>query len=243
MKIRIATFNVHYLINYEEIGNLLRNNEIDICGMQEIKGQMSLNKLTSKYPEYTGIFDECYKTYGTGLVYNTHKYRLISKKTHIIGQHRGSKKSLFEVYLKHIESQKIYVFYVTHLNHLDEEQRLQEWNNIMKKITHQQDYIIMGDFNALKRSDYTDSEWEKIINVRVINKWELPQTRLLELIEKDHIDLWSVFGTPKPTSRFNTRIDYIIASGNSTYNVKCIDRIETDSSDHHCVYCDLIIQK
>jgi hypothetical protein len=46
-------------------------------------------------------------------------------------------------------------------------------------------HIIVGDFNALKRSDYTQKQWNNITKVRAQNKWEKPQDFLIEHITKD----------------------------------------------------------
>lgn len=248
--IRIATFNVHYLKNTTNVGNLLRDNKIDVCGMQEVAGQQSLNKLTNEFTNFTGVFDGCYKSYGNGLVYNHTKFEFVSKKC-IILREEGSKKTAFNVVLYHIESNRSYNFFVTHLDHVSEKQRLKEWNTFLQKAsTHFALGVtfLLGDFNALKRTDYSDQEWRAITDVRINNRWEKPETDLIDQIERDgFIDLWGKFGTPKPTSRFNTRIDYIFSyeskdlDNNRNTTVNAIDRILTNTSDHMLVLCDLFV--
>lgn len=51
--------------------------------MQEVGGLLSLKKL-SLNNEYEALFDESYKTYGNGLIYNKNKLTFVSKRTTII---------------------------------------------------------------------------------------------------------------------------------------------------------------
>jgi endonuclease/exonuclease/phosphatase family metal-dependent hydrolase len=46
-------------------------------------------------------------------------------------------------------------------------------------------HIIVGDFNALQKSDYSKKQWEEIAKVKVKNKWEKPQDLLIKHITKD----------------------------------------------------------
>lgn len=42
-----------------------------------------------------------------------------------------------------------------HLDHLEEPTRVGQWKLLMQRIDPQQPHVIMGDFNALCREDYT----------------------------------------------------------------------------------------
>jgi endonuclease/exonuclease/phosphatase family metal-dependent hydrolase len=82
-------------------------------------------------------------------------------------------------------------------------------------------HIIMGDFNAITKSDYTeDFEEEHITKVREAGRWEPPTYSLMEKMKAlGYVDLWRRTH-PDDTDRdhevttcaYNTRIDYIFLS-------------------------------
>ena len=243
---KIATFNVHYMTKMDQIGNLLRDTNVDVCGMQEVAGLQSLKKFIAQFPEFSGVFDDCYKTYGNGLVFNNNKFELVSKKTHILTEGTRSKKSAFEVSLRDLHSRETIKFVVMHLNHRWETSRLNEWKKYKSLTLEEKNVFILGDFNALTKKDYTDDEWESICNTRTQNKWEAPQTALTDQIEMDgFIDLQYQFCNsknekPKPTSRFNTRIDYLFCKSDNNVEIMNAECIQTNASDHSLVTCEIL---
>ena len=76
---------------------------------------------------------------------------------------------------------------VAHFDHRDEKKRIEEYKKISQLITNNQNLplVFIGDFNALTRSDHTDSEWERITKIRAADQWESPKTDLISLITKD----------------------------------------------------------
>ena len=234
VRLRLCTLNVHRLCNATGINNFIIDYNIDICGMQEVGGLLSLKKL-SLNNEYEALFDESYKTYGNGLIYNKNKLTFVSKRTTIISNNYG-KKSLFEVVLKY--NHELITIYVTHLNHISEPKRLYEWYNIQNLMVINR-YFILGDFNALTKSDYSEKEWHDIKNVREKDNWELPVEDLTLEIKKQYHDCLAEKGTIKNTSRFDTRIDYIYTKSiDMIINTEVID---IDISDHKPVICDIVI--
>lgn len=232
---KLSTFNVNRLTNPQQVSDYLTDNLIDICGMQEVAGIINLNKLTCiQNGNYKAVFDESYKTYGNGLVYKSN-YELVSKNTYIISN-SGSKKSLFKVVLKNHD--KLYSIYVTHLNHMSEQKRLVEWHNLLKHVNQDETHYILGDFNALTKSDYTKEELLEIYNVRKNNQWELPTYDLMNEITKLYHDC--ITNTFKITSRFNTRIDYIFTNRPDTVNNCYVFKLG-DIIDHNPVICDINI--
>lgn len=81
---KICTFNVHYVLKGKEISSFLISNQIDICGMQEVAGKHSLEKVLSN--EYEVLFDDIYKNYGNGLVYLKSKFQLLKKSSQVIAR-------------------------------------------------------------------------------------------------------------------------------------------------------------
>ena len=112
---------------------------------------------------------------------------------------------------------------------------MNEMKNILKLINpYIQSYpsILLGDFNALTKSDYNDKEWKKIYNIRRKGNWELPVHILTDKLKL----IWNDTGKNNyyETSRYNTRIDYIYTLNifTKSYNVvKTMPHI----SDHNLV--------
>lgn len=100
-------------------------------------------------------------------------------------------------------------------------------------------YFILGDFNALTKSDYSEKEWRDIKTVRENDNWELPVEDLTLEIKKQYHDCLAEKGIIKNTSRFDTRIDYIYTKSiDMVINTEVID---IDISDHKPVICDIVI--
>ena len=245
-QITIATYNVARMQfkDRNSIIQLLMENHIDVCAFQEVPGQKALDNLLQG-TEYSGCFDQLYYTYGNALVYRKDKFRKTAHQLHLL-KDGTSKKGLLSVDLQVIESLIYFRVYVTHLDHKTEPQRLREakvlLNIIESSSTGSTPFVLCGDFNCLKRSDYTENEWKAISDVRMTSKWEPPQTEIVSLFEsRGLIDYLSLFGKPEPTSRFNTRIDYIWGSRSEIVdNAKVINSL-FNQSDHKPVVCTLTL--
>lgn len=86
--IRLCTFNIHRTENPQAINQCLLDYNINIYNMQEVAGLNSLYKIPAvKNNIYEAVFDDSYKTYGNGMLYNKSKFTLIHKETHIISNH------------------------------------------------------------------------------------------------------------------------------------------------------------
>ena len=84
---------------------------------------------------------------------------------------------------------------VAHFDHREENKRIEEYKTMSQLIANNQNLplVFIGDFNALTRSDYTDSEWERITKIREDDQWELPKTDLITLIKKDNAFMDSLY--------------------------------------------------
>ena len=123
--------------------------------------------------------------------------------------------------------------------------------------------LMIGDFNALSKADYSEQDWTSIENVRKAENWELPQTELLDLIMNDEIFKFEdVFSMAKDeskgilnnvdftnlksfgTCRFDTRIDYILGNhvALQLFNIVAYEQFSVNnSSDHKLVRATLQI--
>lgn len=80
-------------------------------------------------------------------------------------------------------------------------------------------HILMGDFNAITKTDYTpEYEEEAIRLVRQNGNWEVPTYTLLQHLESlGYVDFWrkvnpTIFDEDVTTCAYHTRIDYIFVS-------------------------------
>ena len=107
--------------------------------------------------------------------------------------------------------------YVVHLEDRNEEKRvnqvkkLQEWIDSSEgKLPH----IIVGDFNALTRADYTDEYFAKIDSTRKKYKVEDASFEVTDILKSNYIDIFKVCHSnvkdvDLATSHYGTRVDYI----------------------------------
>lgn len=241
IKYTVATYNVarFEMLDSSSILKVLEDEHIDICGLQEVPGNSKLQKLLSRQSTFIGLFDNLYVSYGNGLIYRKDKFTLKSHKLHIL-RNGQNKKSALEVSLEHVSGEIVHL-YVTHLNHRTEQQRLFEINNLLK-ITEVDNstHFILGDLNSLKRSDYNDDDWNTITQVRLDNKWESPQIDVVNKIETaGYTDLLN--DNVIPTSRFNTRVDYIFSNHTDLkYNASVIVN-NNNQSDHKPVMINVLM--
>lgn len=131
----------------------------------------------------------------------------------------------------------------THLDHLTVEARLEQWKRLREALP--RDAIFCGDLNALRRADYTESEWGLIASVRRRSDWEAPVSTLTDAI---HADGWRLAGASSAhgTCRYHTRIDYIWLGPRApgrfvpgSYRV--IPAIAPRISDHELVVVDVVL--
>jgi endonuclease/exonuclease/phosphatase family metal-dependent hydrolase len=216
------------------MNELLLENQIDICGMQEVPG---IKKLCAAVDQsiWSCHFDDAYFSYGTGLIFRKDKFDLLTKKTHTLKASPG-KKTAFEVRLREkVTNQEILIF-VTHLDHKTEEQRFKEWRVLEALLPSDEPHILLGDFNSLRRSDYTDEELAVIEKSRKESNWEAPTFELIDEIEKKYQDALSLSNGVQSTCRFLTRVDYIFTFGLAQNSSFVIDSLKT--SDHQIVALD-----
>lgn len=109
-----------------------------------------------------------------------------------------------------------------HLDHVWEKNRHGQFDLLYEKhlsLENAPPHIIMGDFNAITKTDYTpDYEEEYIRSVREKGNWEVPTYTLLKKLESyGYVDYWrrvnpTIQDHDVTTCAYNTRIDYIFIS-------------------------------
>ncbi|GIQ86374.1 PGAP2-interacting protein [Kipferlia bialata] len=150
-------------------------------------------------------------------------------------------------------SGKVWV-HCTHLDHVSEDARMVQIKEAVESMpsAHAHDSlpaVLVGDFNALLRTDYTDEQWAEIKRIRGQSKWEEPKGDVLtEILSQGWYDscqispLGTVSGSVAGTCRFGTRIDYVLVSHKLLRNVRTYKIVATETTDHNavCVKVDIV---
>lgn len=130
-----------------------------------------------------------------------------------------------------------------HLDFQTEVAREHEMQRVFSAIDTKHPTLMIGDFNALNRDDYSIDEWDEIARVRQMNLWEPPVSRLMyDLKAKGWGDSRCLAPPNKvtglnSTSRFGTRVDYVMVDANvqKIFQVTSSLHISTEASDHSLV--------
>ena len=205
---KICTFNIHNFTNSDCIDStdnlvtLINKNNYDIIALQEVTDEKDLKLFVKKLKlEYNYL-------------YNRHNALLsiYSIKNNL----NKNTKERYTSCLLTISKNFILNVLNIHLNYKCEYIRIEEIRKIFSssnKYINKYPTIVMGDFNALTKEDYSNKELVHIIKERKYSKWETPVYDLTNTIKdeykfKDTRMLSNKTGD-NGTSRFNTRIDYI----------------------------------
>ncbi len=154
----------------------------------------------------------------------------------------------------------------THLDHLDENIRLSQIKYFLKK-NDKKPNLIVGDLNCLNFSDYSCEGWKEMMENRRKDSWELPKTEFMDFMRGreerkcttlqkiDELLAWLEYGDMYRdtlegkekrwdyTSRFRTRVDYILLSkrrkGAKVKGMEFCNTIKQGISDHKMFCCEL----
>lgn len=218
--ISIATFNIHdfYNSDMEETDDKIIDiiNQYDIIALQEVYNHDKLKKIKKNRS------------------WNFNRNTLTLSKFPLDSVDIGNTKERFNISIIHTPGMELCIVNL-HLNYKNENIRLKELNDILKKAKlHTDNYqsILLGDFNALTRKDYDQKKWNDIYKIRKNGNWELPVHELTDNINKE----WNDSGKDNysPTSRYDTRIDYIYTKNIDVQSYDVIQMIP-NISDHNLV--------
>jgi len=215
----VMTFNVHNFLNSDmessetQIKDLI--NKYDIVCLQEVYNKKILHKITQGYN------------------YSYNKGTIIITKFQIKEVSKNKKEPFTALFIDIPYDKRLLVINV-HLNYENEDIRIEELSGILENISYTNEFpsILLGDFNALTKKDYSEKEWTEIYKIRKNGKWELPVHTLTDMIN----DEWNDTGknNKKKTSRYVTRIDYIYTKKLNILSYDVIQMIP-DVSDHNLV--------
>ncbi|KAL4024960.1 hypothetical protein IC575_013333 [Cucumis melo] len=144
--------------------------------------------------------------------------------------------------------------YCTQLDHLDENWRMKQINAITKSVDCP--HILVGGLNSLERSDYSPGRWTDIVEYYEKVGKPTPKVEVMKFLSgKGYIDSKDYAGDCEPvvimakgqnvqgTCKYGTRVDYILASPDSTFkfvpgSYSVISSKGT--SDHHIVKAEFV---
>lgn len=266
MKIKIATFNVHRWQDSQGKSNLLRveamieKNDIDIIVLQEIFGgvkklayDIKFNytpcahgvAILSRYSiiDVKGIFVD------DAILPTDLKDELKAKPGHRIMSLPNELLQKPRAILARIAKENLPQFYVCciYLDYLHEKRRMQQIKPIVQALSgkyHSEPIVLLGDFNCLRLGDYSKQELNSIAEQRAMNNWEEPSEDVWKYLhEKAWFDSYLMANTisgPIGTSRFGTRIDYVLYNEEFKAEFCCAScmHFENNASDHNMVICE-----
>ncbi|CAF0849712.1 unnamed protein product [Adineta steineri] len=247
--LRLAAINVHSFCkplyvsnNISELISILQPLNLDVIAVQEMQNN-------DKWKEFCQRLSLPYSAYGpedgafcNGIAsrYAIHSYSV--QKTNFFC--KGGVRSILQCCLDGVEN---LTFAITHLDHLDEDTRIQQIKQF-NPYEHNVD-ILIGDMNALTREDYSDNYYQDIVVAkRKKSNWETPHFDLTQLITHEW-NYQDAFKTINPTFKdeqiatcaYGTRIDYIYIHPriNNHWNLTSCSIIDTKgATDHNVVFAE-----
>ena len=120
--------------------------------------------------------------------------------------------------------------------------------------------MIVGDFNALCRSDYSDGEWDSLVSVSAERGWEPRREDAYQLMASNHLDACQCHGgstRPRELRTYNLelgehrpegkrvaalRLDYLFLSRKSRLRpTSFLVHRNIDASNHFPMTCSLTV--
>jgi len=138
----------------------------------------------------------------------------------------------------------------THLADLSERDRLRQVRHLaLHADLDLTECVLMGDLNALTRTDYDEARWEEIASERSRAGLTRPSTELTDWL-REELELEDAHdarpaGAPlTPTCPYGTRIDYVLVGHRCPLapvpgSYRTLDAMTHDLTDHDAVVVDL----
>ncbi len=241
--VKILSWNIHgfYSKNLEDqteyILNQIRNTNADIVNIQELilKGNYEKSKAELNHI-HNEFMDMGYKY----IFYYTNNMNVILSKIKFIAS------ELKYTYSKNVPRSAAicsflgFTFIGTHLDVYDNtgKIRILQIKELLTSLHFNNPIILAGDFNSLRRNDYSDYHWNSIVEADMKRK-VITNEDIIPFIENfGFIDsfILSNTNTPSVTCAFNRRVDYVYMY-KYFYNVKS-KVIENNLSDHYSLVVD-----
>ncbi|CAF3342439.1 unnamed protein product [Rotaria socialis] len=248
---RIGTINVHSFIhpktlkrNAKELVSILAPYNLDVLAVQEVINDDDWILMCNDLSLTHTVFGASHGTrYGNAIGSSHPILDYFNQK--IMTSGKGGDRAMLRCRLggDHPFVQNR-TFAVTHLDHLDEDERLKQIN-AFSPLSYNIN-ILLGDMNALTRDDYSDTYFhENVVGKREKIRWEPPRFELTKQV----VDTWcyqdafrQINLTLKDenitTCAHNTRIDYIFLHplpDDEWVLTECFIVDTHGATDHHAV--------
>lgn len=138
-------------------------------------------------------------------------------------------------------------FVVTHLDYGAESVRRKQMRHLLEALPRGgNECVLMGDLNALARTDYDEVRWARITAARERASLSPPTSELVDWLrdELGFVDAQHDADAFAPTCRYGTRVDYVLVGGRCqlqpvarTYRV--LGAMERGLSDHDAISVEL----
>lgn len=238
--LRIGTLNVHCIkTKLNRLTQLVKDQRCDIIFLQEISHETT-RKLSDTlkygfiYSPADHMGNACLSRYPFE-EYKTIKLRPDNERYRYLHETRSAIYASIKT-----PTQGIVNVCGTHLDHISEEVRIRQLTDLFSEIPVRKVDFLCGDFNALNLSDYSATELEKIAKVRRLSNWETPKGDLMETLSKCG---FRIYPYQTGTSRFDTRVDYILYQAGWKVQQNIVDTIETKLTDHKMVVAEVSRRK
>ena len=222
--LRIATLNVYFLAHPEDIADALRAHlPLDVLALQEVRYLEKLEELAAGLHMRVAVVLEASERVGLSnalLVRADEDAGLVCQLFKL--DHPVETRAAVSLELPRARGAR---FICTHLDHRTEEARCKMFEQLEAAMLDDEPLFLMGDFNALRRSDYDEDGWAALKRGRAEAMVADTESTLTDRIQQKLVDcrnaahkrLGSVI-----TSVFKCRIDYIWASSAAlaTWQVK-----------------------
>jgi len=247
--LRIATYNIHYFRDTEDkatldrLADYIQSKDIDILCLQEVvvprklvEGVYLYNYETVK-KTFTKLGYSYFMFDKKSFLFVASKIKLENKQ--VLDLNYNRKALLFDIKLNEtITIVNTHLFTDTNKfknnNQKEEDIRYKQVKKILNNISNNKS-IILGDFNSLTSSDYTDKEMRYMKNYEYIHTPE--DNKVVEIIKKKYKDSHELNNTNQYTHIHKRRVDYIF------YNEIDIKQYHNysnfDLSDHSMLIVDL----
>ncbi|KAL0476656.1 hypothetical protein AKO1_006190 [Acrasis kona] len=250
---RVATLNIHMWgdvknkDNVERLIEFIRPFDLDLIAIQEVMNIK--NKLKTLADgigmPYVAFGEGCSDRFGNAII---SKHPFAEETNQISTFKEAEERAMLSVKLdsKHpfIQDNKDVQFHSIHLDHSREEYRMAQLIDIFSQTTPSSKDFIMGDFNALDETDYSEDYFNQIAAVRRKGHWESPKSEVTSFMKNEkYIDVWRTLNPDSldiSTCRFNTRIDYIWQRGHLSkkWRISNCNIIPSKKiTDHELVLC------
>lgn len=239
--VRIMTFNVHMWRDYknepntDDVISLINSSNADIVGLTEsvFFGDKKADKIIREHFKGTNYkyFALCNPKYGINIMIS--KYPITNVFVRPLGLDPSMKVNRYALLCRIALTDKSIDIVLTHLDVYDETEKTRT-EQIMKILEKTDNDIVMGDFNSLRKDDYTEDEWNKIVEINKSRNTEtvcyVTDSMVLNdfVTDKINMSVWSM-----------RRVDYIYINKNSPYEIIKTFTIPTTISDHFPIVSDI----